>query len=138
MFGSTTHESRKLVDLLFRANGLYASLEPSIPITPGDYGTVDRETGLFFKEGNIFDPSFLPYLVQTVRVSKHASGLKSHSEVAGGLVSSTPSSGGRDKGKDTEVVPLQVDMPQTYSTESKVVMQTEHVRLFDVGLDVSA
>lgn len=138
MFGSSTHESRKFVDILFRANGLYASLEPSIAIVPGDYGTVDRATGTFLKEGNIFEPSFLPYLVKTVRSFKNTGSLSPNSEVAGRVISRTPSPGGRAKGKDKEVVPLQVDMPQTYAIEKKVVMQTEHVKLFDVGLDASA
>lgn len=71
MLGSTTLESRKFVDLLFRSNGLYASFEPSIPVYPGDFGVVDRATGSFLKEGNIFDDSFRPYIVQADRVAKN-------------------------------------------------------------------
>ncbi|KAL5513485.1 hypothetical protein ACEPAH_3884 [Sanghuangporus vaninii] len=46
--------SRKFIDLINLAVCKWANWDPTIPVEPGDYGAVDRETGQFQKEGNIF------------------------------------------------------------------------------------
>ncbi|OCB85154.1 hypothetical protein A7U60_g7780 [Sanghuangporus baumii] len=46
--------SRKFIDLIKTAVSKLANWEPSIPIEAGDYGTLDRETGQFERQGNIY------------------------------------------------------------------------------------
>lgn len=47
--------SREYVELIFQNSGLYPSFEPSRIVEVGDYGTIDKATGRFISEGNIFD-----------------------------------------------------------------------------------
>ncbi|KAL5632713.1 hypothetical protein ACGC1H_005610 [Rhizoctonia solani] len=49
--------SKKYVDLIFKASGKYGNWDPPHTVEVGDWGKVDRGTGNFVKEGNIFrDP----------------------------------------------------------------------------------
>ncbi|KAL5492741.1 hypothetical protein ACEPAI_4188 [Sanghuangporus weigelae] len=45
--------SCKFIDLINLAAFKWTNWDPAIPIEPGDYGAVDRDTGQFQKEGNI-------------------------------------------------------------------------------------
>jgi len=47
--------SRKYIDLILEVSSKWASWDPPHPIKVGDYGTIDKETGRFEKEGNIYD-----------------------------------------------------------------------------------
>jgi len=47
--------AKKYVQLIAKQNGLHASFEPSRPVEVGDYGSIDKETGAFLSEGNIFE-----------------------------------------------------------------------------------
>lgn len=47
--------SRKYVDLIFYASSKYGNWDPSKHIQVGDYGVINRRTGQFEKEGNVFD-----------------------------------------------------------------------------------
>ncbi|KAJ7479504.1 hypothetical protein FB451DRAFT_161592 [Mycena latifolia] len=49
------YASRKYIDLIQTASSKWASWDPPHPIKVGDYGTIDRETGRFDKDGNIYD-----------------------------------------------------------------------------------
>lgn len=53
---------RLYVDLLRSASGVYASWQPSQKIEVGDYGTVNKMTCEFEKEGSIYDAAFEPDL----------------------------------------------------------------------------
>jgi len=59
------HEYRKYVDLILSASDIsWGTWDPSLQSPNiGDYGTVDRESGVFQKEGNIYDPSFNEYFL---------------------------------------------------------------------------
>ncbi|KAL5632714.1 hypothetical protein ACGC1H_005611 [Rhizoctonia solani] len=46
--------SRKYVDLIFRASGKYGNWDPPHVVEVGDWGKIERSTGNFIKEGNIF------------------------------------------------------------------------------------
>jgi len=51
------YASRKYIDLIRKVESKWASWDPSLPHPEvGDYGTVDRETGHFEKEGSVYDP----------------------------------------------------------------------------------
>ncbi|KAJ7719437.1 hypothetical protein DFH07DRAFT_314285 [Mycena maculata] len=47
--------SRKYVDLIHAASSKWANWDPPHPIKVGDYGTIDKDTGGFEKEGNIYE-----------------------------------------------------------------------------------
>jgi len=50
------YASRKYIDLIRKADTKWANWDPSLPHPEvGDYGTVDRETGLFEKDGSVYD-----------------------------------------------------------------------------------
>ncbi|KAJ6532885.1 hypothetical protein DFH09DRAFT_1043901 [Mycena vulgaris] len=49
------YASRKYIDLIQVATSKWASWDPPHPIKVGDYGTVDKATGQFEKDGNIYD-----------------------------------------------------------------------------------
>ncbi|KAK7017678.1 hypothetical protein R3P38DRAFT_3201233 [Favolaschia claudopus] len=52
------YASRKYVDLILQVSSKWASWDPPHLIEVGDYGTIDKETGLFQKDGNIYtDPA---------------------------------------------------------------------------------
>ncbi|EGN97520.1 hypothetical protein SERLA73DRAFT_110780 [Serpula lacrymans var. lacrymans S7.3] len=68
------YASRKYVDLIRQTSAKWANWDPPIPVQPGDYGTIDKETGEFLKEGNIYDPDFAPHLATkfpNLDLSKH-------------------------------------------------------------------
>ncbi|KAL5531136.1 hypothetical protein ACEPAG_4012 [Sanghuangporus baumii] len=46
--------SRKFIDLINLVACKWTNWDPAIPVEPGACGAVDRETGEFQKEGNIF------------------------------------------------------------------------------------
>jgi hypothetical protein len=46
---------KKYVQWISNQSGLHPSFEPSVPVQIGDYGSVDKKTGEFLSEGNIFD-----------------------------------------------------------------------------------
>ncbi|KAG8980323.1 hypothetical protein FRB93_009282 [Tulasnella sp. JGI-2019a] len=57
------YDSRKYVDLIRKAEGKWANWDPPIPRPEvGDYGTVNRETGAFEKEGSIYDATFAQFI----------------------------------------------------------------------------
>ncbi|KAH8105747.1 hypothetical protein DFH11DRAFT_1518399 [Phellopilus nigrolimitatus] len=56
-FWTKKEASRKLIDLIRRSSSWWANWNPSIQITAGDYGEIDRESGQFKKEGNIYTSS---------------------------------------------------------------------------------
>ncbi|KAJ3724157.1 hypothetical protein DFJ43DRAFT_1158007 [Lentinula guzmanii] len=47
--------SRKFIDLIFAASSKWANWDPPKQIHVGDYGTIDKKTGEFEKEGNIYE-----------------------------------------------------------------------------------
>jgi hypothetical protein len=49
---------RKYVDLVHICEGKYASWEPSIPHNLGDFGYINKESGAFQCQGNIFEGPF--------------------------------------------------------------------------------
>ncbi|KAK0478893.1 hypothetical protein IW261DRAFT_193261 [Armillaria novae-zelandiae] len=52
--GKSRTEHRKCIDLFWKIN--HEHLNPNgLPITIGDFGTLDKETGGFHREGNIFE-----------------------------------------------------------------------------------
>jgi len=46
---------RKYVDLVYASIGKYGNWDPTVAIKLGDYGYIDRTTGAFNTQGNIFD-----------------------------------------------------------------------------------
>ncbi|KAJ6604910.1 hypothetical protein B0H10DRAFT_2077692 [Mycena sp. CBHHK59/15] len=52
------YASRKYIDLIHAVSSKWASWDPPHPIKVGDYGTIDKDTGRFERDGNIYeDPS---------------------------------------------------------------------------------
>ncbi|KAJ3844395.1 hypothetical protein F5878DRAFT_602097 [Lentinula raphanica] len=47
-------DSRTFINLIYLKSSKFANWEPAFPIELGDFGTVDRETGEFRKDGNVF------------------------------------------------------------------------------------
>ncbi|KAG8903122.1 hypothetical protein FRB99_003724 [Tulasnella sp. 403] len=58
MFGKEPNASRKYVDLILNASSKYANWDPGVPVEVGDYGSINKDTGLFDYEGNIFSEAF--------------------------------------------------------------------------------
>ncbi|KAG2749691.1 hypothetical protein P692DRAFT_20732431 [Suillus brevipes Sb2] len=56
--------SRKFIDLIFQSSSKWANWDPPIPIKVGDYGTIDRKTGVLIVKGNIYDETFQESLTQ--------------------------------------------------------------------------
>ncbi|KAG8884813.1 hypothetical protein FRB99_004500, partial [Tulasnella sp. 403] len=54
-FQSNGDTSRKFVDLIFKASNRFPNWEPPKPIRVGDWGSIDRSSGEFKRDGNIFD-----------------------------------------------------------------------------------
>jgi len=50
-----TNPARKYVDLIHASSSKWANWDPPNQIKVGDYGTVDKHTGEFEKDGNIYD-----------------------------------------------------------------------------------
>ncbi|KAG8961001.1 hypothetical protein FRC03_005886 [Tulasnella sp. 419] len=50
-----TKASRKFVDLIFTAATKHPNWDPVVPVQVGDYGKVDKETGIFTRYGNLYD-----------------------------------------------------------------------------------
>ncbi|KAL5513482.1 hypothetical protein ACEPAH_3881 [Sanghuangporus vaninii] len=100
--------SRKFIDFINLAACKSANWDPTISVEPEDYGAVDRETGQFQKEGNIFHeteiadivskyslitgPRIDDYITQCLNVTsiKVASGAR-----AGALGTAKPTIGGQ-------------------------------------------
>ncbi|CAE7055985.1 unnamed protein product [Rhizoctonia solani] len=58
--------SKKYVDLIFKASGKYGNWDPPHTVEVGDWGEIDRKTGNFVREGNIFrDPECSEFLANT-------------------------------------------------------------------------
>ncbi|CAE6426361.1 hypothetical protein BN14_08861 [Rhizoctonia solani AG-1 IB] len=58
--------SRKYVDLIFKASGKYGNWDPPHTVEVGDWGEIDKNTGNFVREGNIFkDSECAPLLSET-------------------------------------------------------------------------
>ncbi|KAJ7186404.1 hypothetical protein C8R46DRAFT_274783 [Mycena filopes] len=49
------YASRKYIDLIHAVSSKWASWDPPHPIKVGDYGVVDKDTGRFVKDGNIYE-----------------------------------------------------------------------------------
>jgi len=47
------------VDLIHTAEGKYGNWDPSVPVRLGDYGYIDRKTGAFNAQGNIYEGNFV-------------------------------------------------------------------------------
>ncbi|KAG8901393.1 hypothetical protein FRB99_005329, partial [Tulasnella sp. 403] len=54
-FQSRGDPSRKFTDLIYKASSRFPNWEPPIRIKVGDWGLIDRKSGEFNREGNIFD-----------------------------------------------------------------------------------
>jgi len=54
--------SRKFIELIHDTSSKWANWDPPHLIKVGDYGTTDRETGNFQKEGNIYEDATIAYL----------------------------------------------------------------------------
>ncbi|OJA10346.1 hypothetical protein AZE42_11946, partial [Rhizopogon vesiculosus] len=52
------YASRKFIDLIEDATSKWANLDPLAPIKVGDYGMIDKETGEFHAQGNIYNVEF--------------------------------------------------------------------------------
>ncbi|KAI0063935.1 hypothetical protein BV25DRAFT_1853802 [Artomyces pyxidatus] len=60
-YRETKEASRKYVDLMWYKTTKFANWDPSKKIQIGDYGLIDKETGVFEPEGNIYDePTIIP------------------------------------------------------------------------------
>ncbi|KAJ7659221.1 hypothetical protein DFH06DRAFT_1195307 [Mycena polygramma] len=49
------YASRKYIDLILEASSKWASWDPPHSIKVGDYGTIDKDTGRFEKDGNVYE-----------------------------------------------------------------------------------
>ncbi|OAX37728.1 hypothetical protein K503DRAFT_801028 [Rhizopogon vinicolor AM-OR11-026] len=49
------YASRKFIDLIQGATSKWANWDPPAPIVVGDYGMIDKETGEFHAQGNIYN-----------------------------------------------------------------------------------
>jgi len=58
------YESRKFIDLILTATSRWANWNPSGEIKVGDYGKINKETGEFVWEGNIYSTHFQDQLNQ--------------------------------------------------------------------------
>ncbi|KAG2057966.1 hypothetical protein BDR06DRAFT_877069 [Suillus hirtellus] len=56
--------SRKFIDLIFQTSSKWANWDPPIPIKVGSFGKIDRQTGVFIADGNIYDEAFQESLKQ--------------------------------------------------------------------------
>ncbi|KAF7334622.1 hypothetical protein MVEN_02292500 [Mycena venus] len=56
------YASRKYIDLILEVSSKWASWDPPHPIKVGDYGTIDKATGRFEKDGNIYDDPNLSFV----------------------------------------------------------------------------
>jgi hypothetical protein len=56
--------SRKFIDLIFQSSSKWANWDPPMTIKVGEYGTIDRKTGVLRVEGNIYDETFQELLKQ--------------------------------------------------------------------------
>jgi len=54
--------SRKFIELIHATSSKWANWDPPHLIKVGDYGTIDRETGKFQKEGNIYEDTTMTQL----------------------------------------------------------------------------
>jgi len=54
MFHST-ESSRKYIDLIYTASSKWANWDPPKQIKVGDYGKINKKTGAFEKEDNIYN-----------------------------------------------------------------------------------
>ncbi|TCD66518.1 hypothetical protein EIP91_001294 [Steccherinum ochraceum] len=54
MFWTHTKSSRKFIDLIYNATTKWANWDPSESYQAGDFGDIDKETGRFQKQGNIY------------------------------------------------------------------------------------
>ncbi|KAK7678967.1 hypothetical protein QCA50_014746 [Cerrena zonata] len=61
--GESTYSSRKFIDLIFTASSKWANWDPPKQIKVGDYGTIQRKTGEFEKEGNIYEDDAMADIV---------------------------------------------------------------------------
>jgi len=61
---------RKYIDLIRQVSSKWVNWDPPIEIQVGAYGTVDKETGEFIMEGNVYDPAFQDEL------DKHNAGIR--------------------------------------------------------------
>ncbi|KDN41726.1 hypothetical protein RSAG8_07257, partial [Rhizoctonia solani AG-8 WAC10335] len=58
--------SRKYVDLIFKASGKYGNWDPPHVVEVGDWGHIERATGNFIREGNIFTDTECKVLLSDV------------------------------------------------------------------------
>jgi len=54
--------SRKFIELIHATSSKWANWDPPNPIKVGDYGTIDRETGQFQKDGNVYEDETTAHL----------------------------------------------------------------------------
>ncbi|KAG2108506.1 uncharacterized protein F5147DRAFT_576935 [Suillus discolor] len=52
------YASRKFIDLIFQTSSKWADWDPPVPIKVGSFGKIDRPTGVFIADGNIYDEAF--------------------------------------------------------------------------------
>ncbi|CAE6480848.1 unnamed protein product, partial [Rhizoctonia solani] len=58
--------SRKYVDLIFKVSGKYGNWDPPRIVEVGDWGVIERETGSFIREGNIFEDTECKVLLSDI------------------------------------------------------------------------
>lgn len=68
--GQRPTQGRKYVDLLFRTTNAFANWQPTIPLTVGDYGRVNKTTGLFIRDGNIYEDDLAAVYGLTIETPK--------------------------------------------------------------------
>ncbi|KAG0703381.1 hypothetical protein DFH29DRAFT_998530 [Suillus ampliporus] len=58
-----SNPQRKFVELIFRATAKYANWDPPSEILVGSYGKIDKDTGSFKAQGNIYSDTFKQHLI---------------------------------------------------------------------------
>lgn len=58
--------SRKYVDLIFKVSGKYGNWDPPRIVEVGDWGVIERGTGSFIREGNIFEDTECKVLLSDI------------------------------------------------------------------------
>jgi hypothetical protein len=94
---------RKYIDLIRQVSSKWVNWDPPIGIQVGAYGTIDKETGDWIVEGNVYDPAF-----QT-ELDKHNAGIvmadfpPQEGPVEGDFVIASRGAKARNLNVDTEV-----------------------------------
>jgi len=135
--------SRKFVDLIHASSSKWANWDPPHQIKVGDYGTLDRETGNFLKEENIYehsDPTIAnlaalhpPLMgapedrvyISSAGVTHHEINVNAQCEISGidGLAIATASIKGQWKFGSKRGALLLMDQPRSSYVPPKVLLK---------------